>query len=78
MVKIYRDFEAKLHKQFADSPKLYWIAIGKDDFLYEENVRFRALLDANGYPYPYVESEGGHVWRNWRVYLTQFAPLLFR
>lgn len=76
--QIYRDFEAKLHKQFADSPKLYWIAIGKDDFLYEENVRFRALLDANGYPYTYVESEGGHVWRNWRVYLTQFAPLLFR
>ena len=76
--QIYIDFEAKLHKQFADSPKLYWIAIGKDDFLYEENVRFRALLDANGYPYTYVESEGGHVWRNWRVYLTQFAPLLFR
>lgn len=76
--QVYRDFEAKLHKQFADSPKLYWIAIGKDDFLYEENVRFRALLDANGYPYTYVESEGGHVWRNWRVYLTQFAPLLFR
>ena len=76
--QIYRDFEAKLHKQFADSPKLYWIAIGKEDFLYEENVRFRALLDAQGYPYTYVESEGGHVWRNWRVYLTQFAPLLFR
>ena len=76
--QVYGDFEAKLHKQFADSPKLYWIAIGKDDFLYEENVRFRALLDANGYPYTYVESEGGHVWRNWRVYLTQFAPLLFR
>lgn len=76
--QIYRDFEAKLHKQFADSPKLYWIAIGKDDFLYEENVRFRALLDAHAYPYTYVESEGGHVWRNWRVYLTQFAPLLFR
>ena len=76
--QVYRDFEAKLHKQFADSPKLYWIAIGKDDFLYEENVRFRALLDAHAYPYTYVESEGGHVWRNWRVYLTQFAPLLFR
>lgn len=76
--QVYRDFEAKLHKQFADGPKLYWIAIGKDDFLYEENVRFRALLDAHAYPYTYVESEGGHVWRNWRVYLTQFAPLLFR
>ena len=76
--QIYADFEAKLQKQFADTPKLYWMAIGKDDFLYEENVRFRAMLDAMGCAYTYVESEGGHVWRNWRTYLTQFAPLLFR
>ena len=22
------------------------------------------------YPYTYRESEGGHIWRNWRIYLT--------
>ncbi len=36
------------------------------------------ILDDMGMKYDYVESEGGHIWRNWRVYLTQFAPLLFK
>ena len=74
---IYANFEQKLKRQFDNAPKLYWIAIGKTDFLYEENVRYRELLDSNGYEYTYVESEGGHIWRNWRVYLSEFAPLLF-
>jgi len=26
----------------------------------------------------YYESAGGHIWRNWRVYLTIFAQKLFR
>lgn len=75
---IYGDFEQKLKKQFAAKPKLYWIAIGKTDFLYDDNSRYRELLFENGYPYVYVESEGGHIWRNWRVYLSQFVPLLFK
>ncbi len=57
---------------------LYWIAIGKDDFLYDTNVRFRELLDRNNIPYTYTESDGGHIWRNWRRYLAAFLPLLFR
>lgn len=75
---IYGDFEKKLKRQFAAKPKLYWIAIGKTDFLYDDNTRYRELLFENGYPYVYVESEGGHIWRNWRVYLSQFVPLLFK
>ena len=35
-------------------------------------------LDEKGYKYQYVESEGGHTWKNWRNYLTQFVPLLFK
>lgn len=64
--------------QFANSPKLYYIAISKTDFLYQANVEYRALLDSKGYPYTYVESEGGHIWRNWRDYLVDFAPRLFK
>jgi len=26
----------------------------------------------------YYESAGGHIWRNWRVYLTIFAQKLFK
>lgn len=75
---IYENCEAKIKTQFAQRPALYWIAIGKDDFLYEENQKFRSFLDANGFQYTYVESEGGHIWRNWRNYLCQFLPLIFK
>ena len=39
---------------------------------------YRAKLDKMGMKYTYVETEGGHTWTNWRVYLSQFAPLLFQ
>lgn len=75
---IYRDFDRKLATQFAKHPRLYWIAIGKDDFLYQTNVDFRKKLDAATYPYEYYENTDGHIWRNWRIYLTKFLPRLFR
>ena len=63
---------------FAAKPHLYWIAIGKTDFLFEQNVGLRKYLDKKQYPYEYYESEGGHIWRNWRVYLSMFAQRLFK
>jgi enterochelin esterase family protein len=41
-------------------------------------VRYRKLLDSEGHPYTYRESEGGHIWRNWRIYLGEYAQLLFK
>jgi enterochelin esterase family protein len=77
-IETYANTEAKLERQFAEGVELYWIGIGKEDFLYDENVRYRALLDSEGYPYTYRESEGGHIWRNWRIYLGEYAQLLFK
>lgn len=77
-VALYEDVSAGLAAQFAAGVRLYWIGIGRDDFLYEENRTFRAMLDAAGYEYVYYESDGGHTWRNWRVYLTEFAGQLFK
>ena len=77
-IETYSNLEAKLDRQFAEGISLYWIGIGKDDFLYEENVRYRALLDGEGHPYTYRESDGGHIWRNWRIYLGEFTQLLFK
>lgn len=74
---IYDNIEQKLAKQFSMKPELYWIGIGHDDFLYKDNEAFRALLDKRGLKYVYRESDGGHEWRNWRLYLTEFVPLLF-
>ncbi|SHF32986.1 esterase [Dysgonomonas macrotermitis] len=75
---VYADMDGKLRIQFANNPKLYWIAIGKDDFLYKANTEYRSKLDQAGYKYTYVESDGGHIWKNWRIYLTEFVPLLFK
>jgi enterochelin esterase-like enzyme len=75
---IYEDMEGKLKTQFAKKPALYWIGIGKADFLYKANEDYRKLLDENGYKYTYYETGEGHIWKNWRIYLTEFTPLLFK
>lgn len=72
-----RDFDSKLKKLFSYKP-LYYIAIGDEDFLYQANKSFRENLDAHGYEYIYKESDCGHVWKNWRHYLTDFSQMLFR
>lgn len=74
----YRDADARLAAQFADAPRLYYIAIGADDFLYDANSRYVNKLVAAGYPFMYNESNGGHIWRNWRRYLVDFLPKIFR
>jgi enterochelin esterase-like enzyme len=62
----------------ATNPKLYYIGCGKTDFLYSSVTELRALYDEIGFRYTYRESEGGHSWNNWRLYLSEFAPQLFR
>ena len=75
---IYENMEGKLKVQFDKNPALYWIAIGKTDFLYKANEEYRKLLAEKGYKYTYYESDEGHIWKNWRIYLTEFVPMLFR
>lgn len=75
---IYQDLEGKLATQFAKKPALYYIAIGCTDFLFQANVDYRKLLDEKGYRYEYFETDGGHIWKNWRIYLTEFVPKLFK
>ncbi len=75
---VYENIDETLKAQFDNGLALYWIAIGKTDFLFEGNKAYRAQLDKMGAKYTYTESEGGHVWTNWRDYLSAFAPLLFQ
>ena len=72
------DFDGQMARLFASKPKLFWIAIGKDDFLMQMNTDLRKYLDEKGYPYEYYENDGGHIWRNWRIYLTLFAQKIFK
>ena len=75
---IYKDPESKVDNLFKHSPKLLWMGIGNTDFLYKENADLRHYLDSKHYPYTYLETDGGHIWRNWRIYLTTFAQKLFK
>ncbi|MEQ9168820.1 MAG: alpha/beta hydrolase-fold protein, partial [Fulvivirga sp.] len=75
--KVYSDFDSTLANQMKNGYQLYWIGIGKTDFLYKNNTDFRKKLDNMGMKYEYVETDGGHIWRNWRIYLSEFAPKLF-
>jgi len=76
--KVYENIDVTLNAQMKNGYKLYWIGIGKDDFLYKNVKEYRDKLDKMGMKYIYRESEGGHTWTNWRVYLSEFAPLLFK
>ncbi len=58
--------------------KLYWIGCGKEDFLIESVVNLRKFYDDQGFKYEYMETTGGHTWTNWRIYLAELAPKLFR
>ena len=73
-----KEVQQQLSRLFSAKPALYWIAIGKTDFLYQQNADLRRYLDEKGYKYEYVETEGGHIWRNWRIYLTMFAQKIFK
>jgi len=75
---VYAGFDESLKKQMTNGYKLYWIGIGKTDFLYKAVSDYRSKLDQIGMKYTYRESEGGHTWTNWRDYLSEFVPLLFK
>jgi len=59
--------------------KLYYVGCGVDDQLaYAGSKNLVGLLEKIGMKYTFRESSGGHTWFNWRIYLGEIAPLLFR
>jgi len=74
----YQHLDQKFTLQKQKGYKLYWIGIGKTDFIYQSLQVHRKKLDQLQFPYTYVESERGHIWSNWRAYMLQFTPLLFK
>ncbi len=72
------DVDAKLQALNKAGYKLYWLACGNKDFLWEAAKKLDAKLTENGLKHTFYVSDGGHTWSNWRLYLTEFAPLLFK
>lgn len=76
--KLARERSGKIEALKNSGYKLYWIGVGKDDFLYKSVQDLKDDLDRHGLKYTYRETSGGHTWANWRIYLSEFAPLLFK
>lgn len=75
---IYKNIQEKLDAQFVNPPKLYMLAVGSGDILYRATRHICNILDRKKYPYVYLESEGGHNWKNWRDYLYLFLDCVFQ
>lgn len=58
--------------------KLLWFATGKEDFLLSTTKGTLEFLKKHGFSPVYNETPGGHTWINWRNYLNDFAPQLFK
>ena len=72
------EIRARLRALKKDGYKLYWVGVGKTDFLYEGAQTLDRILTEEGLPHTFFVSEGGHEWKNWRLYLQTFLPLLFK
>jgi enterochelin esterase family protein len=72
------------HKDVLDNPKLkkniklIWMSTGKDDNLITTSRSTVELLKKHGFNPVFIESSGAHTWINWRDYLGEFAPQLFK
>jgi len=81
---IYENLDGKLQTMFTGkkSPlKYFFIGIGTEDFLYKDNQQLDQKIKAMSVKpvdYQYMETDGGHIWRNWRIYLTEFAQKVFK
>lgn len=64
----------KLNKQI----KLFSISVGDKDFALAGSKNLAELLKKNSIKHELNISGGGHTWINWRRYLNELAPRLFR
>lgn len=73
-------FAAQLQNAKATNEKLklFWVGIGKEDFLLERNVAFHEALTKAGIRHEWALTEGGHFYPVWRRYLAEVAPKLFQ
>jgi enterochelin esterase-like enzyme len=74
----FQDVDQRIQNLKSTGYKLYWIGCGTDDFLHQAAKNLVAKMEENKLEYTYRESSGGHTWSNWRIYLSEFAPLLFK
>ncbi len=52
------------HDKDAIKPRLY-MTVGRDDFMYEDNMRLRQHMEKLNYEHQYIETDGNHSWELW-------------
>ena len=67
---------AKEKSALPNRPRIY-LGVGTEDFLYEENQKFKAALDSYGYDVTYRESHGTHNWDFWDEYIQYVLEWMF-
>ena len=60
------------------SNTFYWVGTGKSDIFHWQSKRLARNLRQQEIPHLYFETHGGHTWRNWRLYLSEFLQLIFK
>lgn len=73
----YKNFKDKLRVQFAATPQLYSINIGKSDFYYPRMKAFTRYLERQGYVFEVSFVKGGHQWYTWEEFANLFMQRLF-
>jgi enterochelin esterase family protein len=68
----------KQAEQFNKNVKLVSICVGDKDFAMNGSKALADLFGKNGIRHELHISGGGHTWINWRHYLSELAPRLFR
>lgn len=56
----------------------YWIGSGKVDIFHSQSRRFVKKAEKRQISYIYHNTRGGHTWRNWRLYMSEFLQFVFK
>lgn len=65
VLDIRRDIEDALEKG-VDIPELYMMC-GTEDYVYEDNLKFKKFLEGKGIDFKYEEGPGNHDWDYWNA-----------
>jgi len=75
---VMKNYETQFKALKKEGYKLYFLACGDSDFLYESAKTLDKMLTDTGNKHTFFVTPGGHTWSNWRIYLNTFAPQLFK
>ena len=66
-------FSPVVHKsQLPKDSTMVFVYTGKRDMFHPNAKRFKKQLEKNKTAHCFQETTGGHTWRNWRIYLSDF------